>query len=136
MVGIRRVAPKGASGFEDFVASLKRCPDTKQRIANDQRPTTNDQRPTTNLWQPPASYDRGAVPPNSTPSPASSVRFAPLIPPPDANISATFARLTAPTRRFSPPAMSATKSPTLESFWSVTTTPCPTRSEEHTSELQ
>src|ERR1035441_7585061 len=43
MVGIRRAAPKGASGFEDFVASLKRCPDTKQRIANDQRPTTDDE---------------------------------------------------------------------------------------------
>src|ERR1039457_1977782 len=43
MVGIRRAAPKGASGFEDFVASLKRCPDTKQRIGNDQRPTTDDE---------------------------------------------------------------------------------------------
>src|ERR1035437_240254 len=127
MVGIRRVAPKGASGFEDFVASLKRCPDTKQRIANDQRPTTDDQRPTTNLWQPPASYDRGAVPPNSTPSPASSVRFAPSILPPDANIFATFVRPTAPTRKYSPRAMCATKSPKRESLWSATTTPCPTR---------
>src|ERR1039457_4162339 len=41
MVGIRRAAPKGASGFEDFVASLK-------RIANDRRPTANSERPTTN----------------------------------------------------------------------------------------
>src|ERR1035441_3130206 len=43
MVGIRRAAPKGASGFEDFVASLKRRPDTKQRIAYNQRPTTDDE---------------------------------------------------------------------------------------------